>query len=171
MQKITKATPVDARKLAQIAKDSFLPAHGHAGPKKDIDSYVSNHFNEANFKKELENKNNHYYIIYHENEIAGYSKIIFNSKNQNIANSNITKMERLYLLKEFYGLNLGVKLFEYNIEFAKKNDQKGIWVFVWVENKRAIAFYKKMGFVIVGSYNFIVSKTHSNPNHVMYLEF
>ena len=171
MQKITKATPKDAKILAQIAKASFLPAHGHSAPKKDIDNYLSKNFTEANFIKELENPVNHYYIIYHENEIAGYSKIILNSKNKSIAANNVTKMERMYLLKEFYGLNLGAKLFQYNIEFAKKNNQKGIWVFVWVENKRAIAFYKKMGFIIVGSFDFQVSETHSNPNHAMYLEF
>ena len=54
---------------------------------------------------------------------------------------------------------------------SKKKQQKGIWLAVWVENKRAIKFYQKAGFKIVGKYDFQISKTHSNPNHIMYLKY
>ena len=81
---------------------------------------------------------------------------------------NITKLERIYLLKEFY---LGAELFEYNVRLAKENNQKGMWLFVWVENERAVNFYKKNGFVIIGSHDFKISETHSNPNHQMFLGF
>ena len=171
MHTITKAKLNDANELANVAKAAFLPAHGHSSPKKDIDNYIDSNFNETTFLKEFSNPKNHYYLIHYNNKLAGYSKITFNTINVNMVDTNVTKMERLYLLKEFYGLDLGVKLFEFNIELAKKNNQNGIWVNVWVENKRAIAFYKKMGFKIVGRYDFKVSETHSNPNHVMYLEF
>jgi ribosomal protein S18 acetylase RimI-like enzyme len=80
-------------------------------------------------------------------------------------------MERLYLLKEFYGLEIGLKLMKFNTELAKKKEQSGIWLEVWIKNFRAIKFYKKVGFEIVGEANFTVSKTHSNPNYIMYLEF
>lgn len=171
MQKITKATPKDAKILAELAKTSFIPAHGHSAPKKDIDNYLKANFSEANFIKELENPENHYYIIYHENKIAGYSKITLNTVNENIESKNVTYMSRLYLLKEFYGLNLGKALLDFNIEFSKKHNQAGIWLAVWVENDKAIKFYTKMGFKIVGAYDFRISETHTNPNHIMYLEF
>jgi ribosomal protein S18 acetylase RimI-like enzyme len=58
----------------------------------------------------------------------------------------------------------------FNSELTKKNNQQGIWLEVWIENFRAIKFYKKMGFTIVGKANFRVSKTHSNPNYIMYLD-
>ena len=34
-----------------------------------------------------------------------------------------------------------------------------------------ILLYEKVGFKIVGKANFTVSKTHSNPNYIMYLKF
>ena len=170
MQHITKATPKDAKVLAKLAKTSFIPAHGHSAPKNDIDNYITTNFSEANFIKELENPENHYYIIYHENKIAGYSKITLNTVNENIEQKNVTYMSRLYLLKEFYGLNLGKTLFDFNIEFSKEHNQAGIWLAVWVENDKAIKFYTKMGFKIVGVYDFRISETHTNPNHIMYLE-
>ena len=56
-------------------------------------------------------------------------------------------------------------------KLAQEKKQSGIWLEVWIENFRAIKFYKKVGFEIVGKANFTVSETHSNPNYIMFLEF
>lgn len=171
MFKIEKATSKDALMLSMVGKTAFLEAHGHSAPKNDIDNYIINNFNEENFKKELENATNLYHTIYFNDTIAGYSKIVLNATNDNISSKNSTNLSRLYLLKEFYGFNLGKELFDFNIDISKENNQKGMWLFVWVENFRAIRFYEKMGFVKVGKFDFKISETHYNPNHVMYLEF
>ena len=171
MYTIIKATLKDAQLLSIIGKEAFLVAHGHSAPKKDIDNYVNQNFNEENFKKELSDVKNEYYLIYSDAKIAGYSKVILNSKNENISSENITLLSRLYLLEAFYGLNLGKELFNFNVSLSKENNQKGIWLAVWVENQRAISFYEKRGFVKVGKFDFKISETHYNPNHIMYLAF
>lgn len=171
MHKIVKAQPKDAKLLSKIGAESFLTAHGHSAPKKDIDNYVTHNFNENTFKSDVLDDNNLYYLIYYNNKIAGYSKIIFNKANKNIPAQNITNLSRLYLLEEFYNLGLGKILFDFNLQLCKKNNQIGIWLAVWVENQKAIKFYNKVGFNKVGDYNFKISERHSNPNHIMYLEF
>lgn len=171
MYTIIKATLKDAQLLSIIGKEAFLVAHGHSAPKKDIDNYVNQNFNEENFKKELSDVKNEYYLIYSDAKIAGYSKVILNSKNENISSEDITLLSRLYLLEAFYGLNLGKELFNFNVSLSKENNQKGIWLAVWVENQRAISFYEKRGFVKVGKFDFKISETHYNPNHIMYLAF
>ncbi len=136
-----------------------------------MDAYIANNFKESDFIKELETVENQYYLLEYENKTAGYSKIIFNKTCKDVNAKNITYMSRLYLLEEFYGLGLGKKLFDFNVLLCKKNNQAGIWLNVWVENKKAIQFYEKVGFKIIGEIDFQISKTHSNPNHVMYLAF
>jgi ribosomal protein S18 acetylase RimI-like enzyme len=168
---ITKATPNDAKQLVHVAKEAFLTAHGHSAPKEDIENYISFNFTEENFREELTNPDNHYYIIYYQNKIAGYSKITLNTSTKNIASKNSMYMSRLYLLEEFYGLSLGKELFNFNIEFSKQHKQQGIWLAVWTKNERAINFYTKRGFHIVGESDFKISDTHTNPNHIMYLDF
>ena len=168
---IRKATIEDVDILSSLSKEAFLPAHGHSAPKKDISSYIQANFSVDNFKKEIKNSAFEYYLIYHTSNIAGFSKVIFNYPTHHIAHVKVTKMERLYLLKEFYGLEIGLKLMDFNTKLAQKKEQSGIWLEVWIENFRAIKFYKKVGFEIVGKANFTVSKTHSNPNYIMYLEF
>ncbi|MDO6813472.1 GNAT family N-acetyltransferase [Tenacibaculum soleae] len=169
--KITKANTSQAKLFSKISVPSFLTAHGHSAPPKDMDAYIANNFKESDFIEELETPENEYYLLEYESQTAGYSKIIFNKTCKDVTAKNITYMSRLYLLEEFYGLGLGKKLFDFNVALCKENNQSGIWLNVWVENKKAIQFYKKVGFTIVGETDFQISASHSNPNHIMYLAF
>ena len=170
MIQIIKPTVAHAQLLSEISIASFLPAHGHSAPKKDIDEYVQLNFNEDNYKKELENIENHYHLFYADEQIAGYSKVLFNEKCPEISDRNISYLSRIYFLPEFYGKGFAHQLLAFNINLCKENNQKGIWLKVWVKNDRAINFYKNQGFNIIGKSNFRISDTHSNPNHHMYLE-
>lgn len=171
MNKIVKAKAEDFRLLSEIGRVSFVESHGHSAAKADIESYLKNNYSFDIFRRELSNPENIFNVIYSDDKPAGYSKIILNCPHSNISLKNITKLERLYLLKEYYGLKSGLELFNFNIEISKKNNQEGIWLFAWKENHRAVNFYLKAGFEIVGSYDFRLSENHSNPNHQMFLKY
>lgn len=171
MIKIIKASLEHTELIAEIGKKAFLESHGHSASTEDIHSFISRTFNINNIAKELENMKTQYHIIYFNDIAAGFSKIELSTANKNINDAAITKLDRLYLLKAFYGKSLGVKLLDFNIQVSKKNKQQGIWLAVWVENQRAINFYTKIGFKIVGKYNFKISETRSNPNHIMFLKY
>ena len=162
---------LDAASLSEMGKRTFLDAHSQSASPVDIAHYIETKYGIGEIETELKNPDYIYRLIYKTQEPAGYSKIILNSSPTNFRFENATKLERLYIEKKFYGLNFAQELLHYNIGYSKSYDQKGMWLFVWVENLRAIAFYKKLGFEIVGAYNFELSPTHSNPNHIMYLEY
>ena len=167
---IRKASPEDASLLSKISIDSFIPAHGHSAPKDIINNYMRMNFSVSNLIHELNDPSSHFFLLYHENQIAGYSKVMFNQVGECINTKKATYMSRLYLLKQFYNLGLGKQLFDYNVAYCKENHQKSIWLKVWVENEKAIAFYRKMGFKQVGLSDFKLSEDHYNPNYVLSLE-
>lgn len=169
MISIVQATEGDAQLLSEIARLTFLESHGNCAKPEDVALYIAEKYNPDIFKKELSDKENSYHILYYNSRAAGYSKIIFNTPYSNSEITSIAKLERIYILKEFYNMKLGLALFDFNIMLARENDQKGIWLYVWIENHRAVNFYKKCGFAIIGSYDFKISETHSNPNHQMFL--
>lgn len=169
--KIQKATINDSEYLAEIAKISFLDAHGTSAPEEDIEGYMAKYFNRNAILQELKNPENLYYLIYDANKLAGYSKIVFSVPNDNITERPIAKLERFYLLKAYYGKGLAAELLHFNRKIAQEDHQKGIWLAVWIENQRAINFYTKNNFRKVGSYDYQLSATHANPNHIMYLSF
>lgn len=171
MISLRKAERHDAEILSEVAIASFLPAHGHSAPKKDIDNYVSLHLTPEKFREELKQPHFNYYLLYFENSLAGYTKYIFNTPNEHIADASVCKLERIYVLPEYYDKKLGKVLLEHCIAEAKKAQQHGIWLAVWTENHRALSFYKKTGFTRVGGYDFKISENHYNPNHIMFLSW
>ncbi len=170
MNKIREATILDAIPLAELARTTFKQSHGHSASESEINNYMSLNFLEAVFNEELSDPNNRYYLIYDDQKLVGYSKLILNTSTNSVAEQNIAKLERIYVLEEAHGLGLGKRLFDVNVKFARENNQSGIWLFTWIENHRAIRFYQKLGFQIVGKYDFRISDTHSNPNHQLYLK-
>lgn len=171
MTTIVRANSADYALLTEIGVPSFLTAHAHSATKEVVDAYISEKYSLEAFKRELEEDRNIYHIIHHDGKPVGYSKIILNAAHEDIAKPNVTKLERLYLLKEYFGKHLAQELVEFNINYAKNSWQEGMWLYVWTENSRAVAFYKKAGFKVIGAYDFKLSGDHYNPNHHMYLDF
>lgn len=171
MVSIIRAKPDDNELLCSIGKKTFIESHGPSASEKDIFEYLENNYTPDIFKKQLSDNLNIFNIIYYKEQPAGYSKIRFNESHKEIELLNITKMERLYLLKDFYNLKLGYNLFQFNLNLALQNEQKGMWLFVWKDNKRAVDFYKKAGFEIIGDHDFKLTESHKNPNYLMLLDF
>lgn len=171
MASIIKATTENLALIADIGRRTFIESHGHSAAPEDITRYVAEKFSEEVLLAELNDANNIFHILYHEQRPAGYSKIILNASHPAIQSKHVTKLERLYLLKEFYNLKLGYELYQFNIELSRKNNQEGIWLFVWKENHRAVDFYMRAGFEPIGSFDFQISATHANPNHHMFLRY
>lgn len=166
---IKKATQKDLEKLSVLAKKSFFAAHKDAIPPKLINTYIHNNFSLKELSEQIDSNSCEYNVMYHKTTLVGYSKIIFNTDNNAISEKNITKLERLYVDESYFGLSFGKKLMEFNLKLAKENRQNGVWLYVWIKNYRAITFYQKHGFTIVGSYEFPISENETRPNHLMYL--
>ena len=169
--KIQKIKPNEAQILSEIAIKTFISSHGASASVIDIQAYIKEKYTVQQFENELNNPANLYYFICLNDQIAGFSKMVLNVPFNEMNENNFAKLERLYLLEEFYDKKLGNALFQFNCDLAKQHSQKGIWLFVWTGNHRAIRFYDKAGFKIIGSHNFKISEDHSNPNHQMLKQF
>ena len=169
MISIVKAKEKDYFSIANIGKVAVEEAHRDSCSAEDMSEFLENNYNNDAIKEELNDTRNIYHIINYNGNPVGFSKIVLNEEHPNILQKNITKLDRIYLLKEFYNLKLGLELLKFNIEFCKKHSQSGIWLFTWVGNKRAVNFYIKAGFTIVGSHQFKVTETRYNENHQMFL--
>ena len=171
MISIFRATEKDYQSIVDIGNISVPEAHEGSCPPDDLREYIGNNYNDDAIKKELQNENNIYHILNFNGKAVGFSKIILNSNHPQIAEENVVKLDRIYLLKEFQGHKLGLELLNHNINFAKENKQSGIWLFTWVGNLKAIAFYEKTGFKRIASHQFFVTETTSNLNHQIFLRF
>src|SRR5688572_11035916 len=126
MTSIVRASSKDSQILSEIATVSFIVSHGNSANPGDIKTYVTEKYSSNVIKEELSDTKNIYHIIYYDDRPAGYSKIVFDAPYVNSQLKNIAKLERLYLLKEFYDFKLGLALFQFNVDLSKRNNQAGI---------------------------------------------
>jgi diamine N-acetyltransferase len=167
MISIRAASIDDCALITTMGKQTFLESHGHSASPSDINAYINEKYTTTAIGSELSNTNNHYHILFYNNQPAGYSNIVLNSTHSNISLSPVTKLDRIYILQEYVDLKLGAILLEFNMQVAKENGQLGMWLYVWTENHRAVRFYTKNKFTIIGGYDFRISATHTNPNYLM----
>ena len=164
-------TPADASLLSKIGGISLLESHGHSQPIEVMRAYVNKSFSEDACRTELANHSNIFTAVFYNNQTAGYFKIIYNKSHPAISLVRVTKLERLYLLKEFYDLKLGHLMLHQAVENSKAAGDKGMWLEVWKGNERAVRFYQKQGFQPVGETHFRLTATHANPAWVMMMEY
>lgn len=180
MLKIIPATKDHLSALVNLGRQTFLESHGNSAAPADIQDYLDSHYTRQALSKELEAIHSHYDICFWMDEPVGFSKITFDQPiivasygddidQHGFKTGNYAKLDRIYILAEHHGKKMAQAMFERQRNTAIKHQQKGIWLYVWVENKRAIAFYEKMGFQKIGKYDFQISEKHSNPNWVMAL--
>lgn len=158
MISVIKATEEDFQLIVNIGRVSVAEAHKDSTTAENIKAYIDSNYSDQAMQEELANANNIYHLIYYSGRPVGFSKIILNAGHRDIAAENVTKLDRIYVLKEFHNLKLGLELLRFNTRLAEKNNQSGIWLYTWVGNTRAINFYLKTGFKIIGSHNFMLPK-------------
>jgi len=79
--------------------------------------------------------------------VIGYLKLNFGESQTELKGDKALEIERIYVLKEFHGKKVGQLLYDKAIQVATETKADYVWLGVWEENPRAIAFYKKNGFV------------------------
>ena len=156
------------QELTQVARQTFMESHHASASKEHLSVYLNANYTEKKLLEDIQHAAHTYRVLYHDGRLIGFSKIVMNHAHPEIKGQNITKMERIYVLEAFHGKGLGLELYKHNLDLVKENKQQGIWLYTWTGNERAIAFYKKMGFEVVGRHDFKISEQHSNPNHLMW---
>ncbi|MBB1284530.1 GNAT family N-acetyltransferase [Flavisolibacter sp. BT320] len=159
--------PTDADLLAKVGSTSLLESHGHSAPAEIMQQYVESNFSLAACEAELTDDTNIFTAVVYNNVPVGYSKLILRTPHPAVNLQPVTKLERLYLLKEYYDHKLGHQLLREAISLSRESGERGMWLDVWKENHRAIRFYQKQGFETVGESSFVLTETRTNPIWVL----
>ncbi len=171
MINIRKATPQDCKVIARIGRIAVEEAHRNSCSAEDMNTFLDQYYNDDAIKAELSDENNIYHLLTYNGEPAGFSKIILNATHPNINARAATKLDRIYLLSRYFNQQLGYRLLQFNIQISKQNSQEAMWLFTWQGNERAVNFYIKAGFTIVGTHQFKVTEDHYNEHFQMLLSY
>lgn len=119
-----------------------------------MDQYLKTAYSEGRLRSELQNPNSQFYFVYVGEVLAGYLKLNQLDAQTEFQEENALEVERIYILTSFKGRGIGKRLIQFSEQQAKALGKEILWLGVWEKNYNALAFYKKMDFVIFGSHAF-----------------
>lgn len=144
---LEKVTITDIEKLQTIGRQTFLETFSLANTEKNMNSYLSSSFAFDKLKKEIENPDSKFFFAVLNNDVIGYLKVNSGKAQTELGDNNALEIERIYVSKEFLGKKVGQLLYDKALQIAKEKNVNYLWLGVWKENHRALAFYKKNGFI------------------------
>jgi ribosomal protein S18 acetylase RimI-like enzyme len=128
--------------LQEIGIQTFQKHFSHNSA-ENMAKYLQNGFALEKLKEELTNPDSKFYFARKEGRI-GYLKLNFGASQTELKDSSSLEIERIYVLKDFHGKNVGQLLYDKAIEVATQMKVNYVWLGVWEENKRALSFIQRM---------------------------
>jgi len=142
--------------LQKIAKQTFFEAFSSENTEENMDDYLEKAFSTPQLKKELSDKNSLFYFALASQKIIGYLKLNFGQSQTDIKDEDALEIERIYVLKDFYGKKIGQLFFETAMSIAQQKKVSYVWLGVWEKNLRAIRFYERNGFKMFNKHTFML---------------
>ncbi|HJR06798.1 MAG TPA: GNAT family N-acetyltransferase [Pyrinomonadaceae bacterium] len=158
----------DAALLAELGARTFYETFVESCRPEDMRAYLDAAFGTAQQAAELADARSTFLIAETDGEdktavAVGYAKLFTSDETPDcVAGNAPVELARLYVLREWLGSGAGAALMRELLEAARRAGQETIWLGVWENNERAIAFYRKWGFEVVGEHIFQVGDDPQN---------
>ncbi len=152
------AAPADAPALALVASATFLETFADiiAGP--DIVAHVAANNSAEKFGDWIGDAENRLWIAERKATAApiGYALLTAPDLPDIVTGADDAELKRIYILSRYHGGGLAGRMMEAVIAEAKAMGKTRLLLGVYAANDRALAFYRKQGFGIVGDRRFQV---------------
>ncbi len=145
--KIKKVSSQEIVNLQTIAKQTFYETFSAVNTRENMEKYLRTELSLEKLSTEMNDKNCEFYFAIFDNNVIGYLKLNFGTSQTELQDNKALEIERIYVLKEFQGKNVGQLLCDKAIQIAKQKNAHYLWLGVWEDNSRAINFYTKNGFI------------------------
>lgn len=167
---IRPAQAADAELLARLGSQTFLESYAEFNTKKDMDEYVAAHFKPELIQSLLSREDLFCFIAWCGEEAIGYLQLSPATVPNELKEKQPLEIERIYVVKAWHDRKVGAALMRFSIQLAKERNYDSLWLGVWEKNNRAIAFYTRWGFEIIGVKTFMLGNDLQD-DHLMWLEF
>lgn len=151
-------TTDDLYELQALSIQTFRATYEHLNDPIHFRAYLHRAFSIPQLEKELNTPNSVFYFALLEEKIVGFIKLNFSKGIKDLNPATSVELERIYLIKDQQGKDLGKQLIQKAIQFATQRPYEQIWLGVWKQNPRAVHFYKKNGFQIFGEHLFYIGE-------------
>lgn len=150
------ATLEDTTELRDLSEATFRDTYTALNTPENMEQHVAEKFTLEKIKNDIQSTDNQHFVIESANQIVAFAKLVKHHSTEGLTEKKVVEIERFYVDKNLHGQQLGRKLMDCCVVWAKQNDFEVIWLGVWEKNPNAIKFYQKMGFEFLGKHTFVL---------------
>ena len=151
---IRRATTVDAELVASLGARTFLDTFGPDNTEEDMTAYLGSAFGADIQARQMDDPDNIFLIAEVAGAPTGYVRLRVGNAPAAIPGYDRIEIVRFYADRSWLGCGVGPALMVSSLEIAAQLECDTVWLDVWDRNARAIAFYVKWGFAVVGDQEF-----------------
>jgi diamine N-acetyltransferase len=154
---IRRATPEDASVLAKLAARLFAQAFAAQNTPDDLASFLAATYSSAKQGAELADPAMTTWLAETPSrDLIGFAQVRRGSASESVIAERPVEIARLYSDRAWHGGGVGAALMARCVDAAIQFGADVVWLGVFQQNPRAIAFYEKSGFRKVGAQTFYV---------------
>lgn len=157
---IRHANTSDTAALACLAEQTFRDTFTSGSSTSDMQQHCEENYSPDIQLQEIQDSNLITILAECEGKLAGFAQVRLLSPTVNLKESLASKypseLSRLYVSNEWLGHGVAHKLMSEVLASVATVKSDCLWLGVWEENPRAIAFYHKYDFTVVGDHVFTV---------------
>jgi GNAT superfamily N-acetyltransferase len=153
---IRPATLPEAPALASLGARLFRTAYTGQVPLQDIEAYVANAFTPEAQAREIAGDGAAVLVGEEDGALEAYAQLRTSAPPLAHADPGSLEIARFYLDPALQGSGFATTLMDACLAWGRERGKRNAWLQVWELNKRAIAFYQKVGFVDAGQTTFQV---------------
>lgn len=170
--RIRIATVADALPLAKLKRDTFRETflsegYGIDYPPGDLIKHEEESYSITTITDQLTNRENRTWVVECEDGgLIGYAQVGPCKLPHSDVPEGAAEIYQIYIRRGAQGTGVGRKLFNSALAYLAVERPGAVWLGVWSGNTKAIAFYEKAGFSLVGTCDFKVGE--STDLHLIY---
>ncbi len=153
---IRRAVEGDAAALAALAERTFVDAFGARNRPEDLALHCAASYGESIQRGEILSSEIATWVAEDSHGLTGYFQLAWDAPPPGVRGARPIEIRRFYVDAPWHGRGLAQRLMAAALEIAAARPADVIWLGVWEENPRGIAFYRKCGFAVVGAHTFVV---------------
>jgi len=153
---IRQAVPSDATRLAELGAETFRETFAADNTPDDLAAHLASSFAPEIQARELVDPAIRYGIAEVAGEPAGYAQLVLGHTSHGVTAQRPVEIRRLYARRAVHGQGVGSALMTWALDEARMAGADAVWLGVWERNARAIAFYERWGFRMVGEHLFLL---------------
>lgn len=144
----------DAEMLTGLAARTFYDAFASTNTPESMEAYMAKAFTTRQLSAELADPRAMFLIAEVEAVPVAFAKLYDGEVPDCVGGFVAIEIERFYVDQQFHGQGIAHTLMQACLDCAIQSGYRTVFLGVWEHNPRAIAFYRKHGFEIVGAHVF-----------------